>query len=364
MPVETLSVRALNRATLARQLLLARAPISVAEGVDRLAGLQAQEAKPPFIGLWSRLEGFERDQLAAAIRAREIVRATWLRGTLHLVGAADYAAFRETVRPVLEQGLRLLGDRAAGLDVDAVLPLARTLLQAGPRTFGELRGELQQAFPEVNERALGFTVRMLMPLVMEPTDDAWAFRANARFTPADEWIGRPLAASDARGELVLRYLAAFGPATAADVQAWSGLKGVAATIAELRPALVELADERGRTLHDLPDAPRPGDDVPAPARLLPEFDNLVLAHADRTRIVPDAYRGEIVTKNLRVRATFLWDGFVAGTWTSSVTRKAATLELAPFTPLPARAIKALSVEAEALLRFLEPDAVSFAVRAS
>ncbi|MEO9174149.1 MAG: winged helix DNA-binding domain-containing protein, partial [Gaiellales bacterium] len=252
-----LGVRALNRATLARQLLLAREQCTVVSAVERLCGMQAQEPKPPFIGLWSRVEGFERADLRRALEAREVVRGTLLRGTLHLLSAGDFVAFRAPIQPVLEQGLGLLGDRAEGLDVAALLPVARALLLEQPRTFNELRALLLEAFPQVNDRALGFAVRMLLPLVMVPTDDAWGFRSVSAFTLADEWLGRPIGVNADHGPLLRRYLAAFGPATAADAQTFTGVKGLAASFELHRPELVVFRDERGRELFDLPDAPRP-----------------------------------------------------------------------------------------------------------
>jgi hypothetical protein len=360
--VETLSLRALNRATLARQLLLARERVGAADAVERLGGLQAQEARPPFAALWTRLDGFAPDELRAALEARDVVRGTLMRGTLHLVSAADYRAFRSALQPALAQGLRALGERARGLDVDAVLAVARRLLQDGPHTFSELRASLLEAFPQVNERALGFAVRMQLPLVMVPTGDAWAFPSVARFTLADEWLGTKLAEGSSE-PLVRRHLAAFGPSTAADVQSWSGLKGIAKVLGELRPELEVLRDERGRELFDLPGAPRPGEDAEAPVRLLPEFDSLLLAHADRTRLVADEHRGKLVTRNLRVRAAFLVDGFVQGTWSTTRTGRAVTLELAPFGKLAKRVQQQLATEAESLLRFLEPAASTYAVRA-
>jgi hypothetical protein len=360
MATETLSLRALNRATLARQLLLARERVPVVEASERLGGLQAQEAKPPFAALWSRLDGFTRDDLGAALQARDAVRGTLMRGTLHVVSARDFCAFRSALQPVLAAGLRALGDRAEGLDLDAVLPVARKLLAAGPLTFSELRALLLEAFPAVHERALGFAVRMHLPLVMVPTDDPWSFRSPSRFTLADTWLGKGLVAKGSSEALVRRHLAAFGPATTADVQAWSGLKGLGKVIDGLRPELIAYRDVRGRELFDLPGAPRPSEDVDAPPRLLPEFDSLLLAHADRTRIVADEQRSSLVTKNLRVRATFLLDGTISGTWTIERSRKAATLVLAPFVTLPKRA-DALREEAEGMLRFLEPDAATFDV---
>ncbi|WP_019630464.1 winged helix DNA-binding domain-containing protein [Actinomadura atramentaria] len=358
---ETLSERALNRATLARQGLLTREPLGVAAAVERFGGLQAQEAAPPFVGLWSRLAGFAEDELRAALRAREVVRATTMRGTLHLVTAADYTAFRSSLQPVLDAGRKVLGNRAAGLDAEAVLPVARALLRERPRTFNEVRDLLVQRFPDVNDRALGFTVRMCLPLVMVPTDDRWAFPRVAEFTLAEDWLGAAPDPADEPDGLILRYLAAFGPATTADAQAWTGLPRLAPVLDRLRPRLRVLADERGRELFDLPDAPRPGPDAPAPPRLLPEFDSLVLAHADRSRFVDETDRARVTTKNLRVRATFLWDGRVAGTWDADRKRTSATLRLRPFRPLPDGAADALVAEAEALLAFTDPAVARHAV---
>jgi hypothetical protein len=287
-----------------------------------------------------------------------------MRGTLHLVSTRDFCTFRGALQPVLDQGLRALGDRAEGLDVAAVLPVARTILEAGPRTFTELRARLLEAFPDVNERALGFAVRMRLPLVVVPTDDPWSFRSPSQFTLADTWLGEGIVEEGSSEALVRRHLGAFGPASTADVQAWSGLKGLGKVLDELRPELVVFRDARGRELFDLPDAPRPDEDVAAPARLLPEFDSLLLAHADRSRIVADEHRSALVTKNLRVRASFLWDGVIQGTWTVERARKAATVVLAPFAPLPKRAVASLGEEASQMLRFLEPDATTFDVRVS
>ncbi len=362
---ETLTGRQLNRATLARQLLLERESIGPVEAIGRLCGLQAQEPAPPFIGLWTRLAGFEREHLLAALHDREVVRATLMRATLHLLGAEDYAAFRPALQPVMERAVRVLGDRAEGLEPERVLPAARALLLERPRGFNELRRLLHEQFPDVSDRALGYFVRTHVPLVMVPADGRWGFPSVADFTLADTWLERPLPADATPEGLVLRYLAAFGPASVADAQAWSGLQGLAPVFESLRSQLVVFKGENGRReLFDLPEAPRPDPDVPAPARFLPEFDNLVLAHADRTRLVADEHRGALVTKNLRVRAAFLWEGMVAGTWEIERKRAEAALVMTPFRPLPARAAKALSAEGEAMLRFAADDATSVAVRIS
>jgi hypothetical protein len=352
-----LTTRQLNRATLARQLLLEREEISVLDAVERLCGLQAQEPGPPFIALWSRVAEFGDGELRQALQDRAVVRATMMRGTLHLATAGDYAAFRAPLAPVLARAMTgALRQRAEGLEPDEVLPAARLMLEERPRTFDELRTLLQEEFPEVNHRALGYAVRMLLPLVMVPTDDRWGFPRVADFTLADRWLKRRLSAEEDPGDLVLRYLAAFGPASAADVQTWSGLQGIKPVLEGLRPRLSVFTDERGRELFDDPDAPRPEEDAPAPPRFLPEFDTLLLAHADRSRVIAEEHRPAVVTKNLRVRATFLIDGFVAGTWEIKRTRRAATLTIAPFASLSKRNAAALKREADSLLRFTDPDA--------
>ncbi|MEO3828388.1 winged helix DNA-binding domain-containing protein [Actinomadura sp. B10D3] len=353
---ETLSVQALNRATLARQMLLSREPVPVAEAVGRLCGMQAQEPKPPFLGLWTRLEGFQATDLHSAFHDRSIVRATMMRATLHLVTAADYTAFRTALQPMLDGALRVLGDRAKGLDLGKVVPAARSLMQEAPLTFNEVRASLQEIFPDVNDRALGYAVRLCVPLVMVPTQDRWGFPRTAQFTLADSWLGSVPAVEPAVEELMLRYLAAYGPGSAADAQAWSGLQSAGEALERLRPRLRVFADDKGRELFDLPDAPRPAEDVPAPARFLPEFDSLVLAHADRRRIIADEHRPMLTTKNLRVRAVFLWDGSARGIWETEYKRKVATLRMRPFEALPQTALDELTAEGEGLLRFLEPDA--------
>ncbi|MEU6750029.1 winged helix DNA-binding domain-containing protein [Spirillospora sp. NPDC046719] len=353
---DTLSVRTLNRATLARQLLLARERVPVADAVGRLFGMQAQEPRPPFVGLWSRLEGFQASDLHAALHDRTLVRATMMRATLHLMTASDYLAFRTSMQPMLDAAMRVLGDRAKGLDLEQVVPAACSLLDERPRTFNEVRALLQERFPDVNDRALGYAVRMCVPLVMVPTDDRWGFPRSAEFASADGWLGAAPSAVAAEDDLVLRYLEAFGPASAADAQTWSGLRSAGETLERLRPRLAVFADDKGRELFDLPGAPRPDEDVPAPARFLPEFDSLVLAHADRRRIIADAHRPSLTTKNLRVRAVFLWDGFARGVWETEYKRKVATLRLRPFEPLSQAALDELTAEGEALLRFTEPDA--------
>jgi hypothetical protein len=354
----SLSLQAINRATLQRQMLLERATTDVVTAVERLGGLQAQEPKPPFLALWTRLRDFDREQLHEPLRDGRIVRATAMRATLHLVSAGDYAALRTALQPVMSAAMGAVRGRDQGLDIDKLLPVASALIAESPRTFGELRPLLVQAFPGVNERALGYAVRMHLPLAMVPSEDRWSFASDAPFTLAR----KPSAEADPRA-LVRRHLGAFGPATAADVQTWSGLRGIGDVLAQMSDELEAFQHGR-RTLYDLPDAPRPDEDVPAPPRLLPEFDSLLLAHKDRSRVVADEHRRSLTTKNLRVKATFLVDGFVAGSWTVARKRDTATLTLAPFAKLPPAAAGELEHEAVALLRFAEPDAAKHRVEVS
>jgi Winged helix DNA-binding domain len=359
MPAPVLTAAELNRATLARQMLLQRERgIGVVEAMQRLAGMQAQEPKHPFVGLWMRLSDFEEASLRGALRERSVVRATLMRSTLHLLSAADYAALRLALQPPMRVALRALGARAEGLNPETVIPAAKKLLERSPLTFDEIRRRLQEQFPEVNDRALGYAVRTLLPLVMVPDEDArWGFGRAVRFTLGEQWLGQPLVQDGVEQALARRYLGAFGPASAKDLQAWSGVGGMKAVLDGMRDELDVFTDEGGRReLFDLPEAPRPGADVAAPPRLLAEFDNLMLAWNDRSRMIADEHRPLVTTKNLRVKATFLVDGVVAGTWTVAVKRRVATLTLQPFARVAKRALRELTVEAERLARLVEPGA--------
>ncbi|MEU8224397.1 winged helix DNA-binding domain-containing protein [Kribbella sp. NPDC048915] len=354
-----MSGRAVNRATLARQGLLAREAVPAVEVIERLVGMQGQEPKHPYVGLWTRIDGFEEAELDRAVTAKTVVRATMFRGTLHLLTAADYLRFRVTIAPVLEAGLRVLGDRGQGLEPEKVVVAAEKLLAKEPLTFTQVRDALQEQFPDVNERALGFCTRMLVPLVVYPTDVRWSWTANAPFTPAEQWIGKKLHRRNELKELVTRYLAAFGPATPQDFQTWSGLQKAKPVFDELD--LETFTDEDGKPLYDVPDAPRPDADTPAPVRFLPEFDNVLLSHAKRQRIIADEHKPAVFTKNLRVKATYTVDGRVAGLWTAAKKRAVATLTLTPFGRTTKKSLAELEREGDGLLRFLEPDATTYEV---
>ena len=362
---DVLTRGALSRATLARQMLLAREKTTVVRAVERLAGLQAQLARPPFIGLWSRVEGFRAEDLARAVHARKVVRATLMRGTLHLMTTKDYLELRPALQPLLSEAfVAVLKERAKRVDLDGVTRTARACLDEQPRTFEDLRAVLGKAWPGLDPRALGYAVRMHLPLVQVPTETRWGWPAAACFAPAESWIGKKMGKGGGARALVLRYLGAFGPASVRDAQAWSGMRSLADAFAELRPKLKVFHDEKGRELFELPKAPRPPAATPTPVRFLPDYDNLLLAHVDRTRVVADAHRSRLATKNLQVLATFLVDGFVAGSWKIERARSAAALVLTPFTPLSRQARSELTAEGTALLRFAESDATTAEVRFS
>jgi hypothetical protein len=352
-----LTARALNRALLARQMLLDRHVVSAVDAVAKLVAMQAQVARPPFVGLWTRLRDFDRAELSGALHDRRIVRVTSLRGTLHLMTTADYAAMRGALHGMLTRGMQsILRGRAATFDLPAIEAEGRRFFTK-PATFDALRDHLLQKFAGQDERAMAYAIRMHVPLVQVPTDAKWAYPAAADFAVADGWLSKKISTAVASPDtLVRRYLAAFGPATPADAQAWSGLQGLRDVFESMRSSLVTFRDARNRELFDVPDAPRPPEDADAPVRFVPDFDNLVLAHDDRSRIVADAHRARVTLKNLQVRATFLVDGMVAGTWRSERKRKTAVLVLEPFGAVTRRVRAALEEEGDTLLSFLEDDA--------
>ena len=352
-----LSVRALNRATLARQMLLRREKMTPLAAIERLVAMQAQVPKPPFIGLWTRLAKFERDDLLELLNSKKAVRATAIRATIHLMTAKDFIELRGAMQPGLDRGTSVLGGRDKGLDKGSLEKIARDFFGKGRATFDDLRKHLEQKSPKGDIRAMAYSIRLFVPLVQVPTDATWGFPGSAEFALADEWLGKKISTKHAPpDELIRRYLAAFGPATPGDFQVWCYTKTMREEFERMRPELVTFQDERKRELFDLPDAPRPDEDTPAPIRFLPDYDNLVLSHDDRTRILADEHRSRILTPNLQVRGSFLVDGFVAGSWSTKRQKKTATLVLEPFGKLAKKVVTELEEEGEALLRFAEADA--------
>jgi hypothetical protein len=348
--------RTLNRATLARQLLAERAARPARDVIDHLVGLQAQEPLEPYVGLWSRTAGFVPDELVGLMEAREVVRTHLQRRTIHLITAADCLALRSLFQPMLVQRMYGTLKRVLpGVDLDELTAAGHPHFHAEPLRLPDVARRVGERWPEVQVRDLGYALSSLVELVQVPPRGMWGHgSAPAASTTIEAWLGRAPDASPAdAGELVLRYLRAYGPATSADVRSWAGLSGLPAAITALKPQLRTFRDERGRELLDVEDGPLPDPDTPAPPRFLPAFDNAVLGYDDRTRIIDAEHRNlSIAGKRL-----LLVDGRVAATWTSSDDG----ITVAPLRPFTSA--EQAEVEEEGLaLAVLLSDGVSDKVR--
>ncbi|HEX5947861.1 MAG TPA: winged helix DNA-binding domain-containing protein [Acidimicrobiales bacterium] len=353
-----LSNAALNRALLARQMLLERAPRSVADAVRDLVGLQAQAPWSPYYALWSRLDGFDPHELGAMLTDRRAVRIVVMRGTIHLVTADDCRFLRPLLADFLGRGLAT-SNWAPGLvdlDLDEVVAAGRELIEAEPLTFNALGKRLAERWPDRDPATLAQVVRARAPLVQLPPRAVWGKAGQVVVTTAEHWLGGPLAADATLDDLILRYLAAFGPASVMDAQAWCGLTRLKEVADRLGDRVVRFRNEAGRELLDLPDAPRPDPDVPAPVRFLPDFDNVLLSHADRTRIVGDEARQRLRSPNGILPGTVLVGGMVAGIWTIERARGSAALVVTPFGPLSGADREAVEDEGAALLAFAAAEA--------
>jgi hypothetical protein len=280
-----------------------------------------------------------------------------MRGTIHLVTARDCLQISPLLRPVLD---RLLFNNPArrdveGMDLDELITAGRSLLEEKPRTAAELRDLLHERWPERDAGALASSLLFLTPLVQTPPRGIWGVGGKPTVTTIESWLGQPLEPNPSKEDLVMRYLAAFGPATVNDLQSWSGLTRLGEVVERLRPRLRIFRDESGKELFDLPNAPRPDPETPIPVRFVAEFDNLILSHADRSRVVPEAARRLIVTKNGMVPGTVLVDGFVQGSWKITKSRNTATLTINPYAPIANQDRAALEEEGARLLTFAAPD---------
>lgn len=352
-PMRTLTVRDLNRALLARQLLLARTDRHALEVVEHLTGLQAQDPDPPYVGLWSRITGFTVADLTGLLYERTVVRATLFRGTQHLVTAEDYLWIRPLMQPYLDRWQKAaFGKATVGLDLIELREFVRKLLDDGPMTRPELGKALVARWPGRDPVSLARSAQGLLAIVHPPPDGTWGRRGVTPFELAENWLRRPLEPDPAAAaRLILRYLAAFGPASVKDVQAWSGLTRLREVVEPLRGQLRSFRTEGGVELLDLPDAPRPDADEPAPVRLLAALDNVVLGHADRTRIVNDELRPHTI-----VDATVTIDGFVRGVWKLKNDKGRTVLTARTREPLSAADQDAVGEEAELLLAFAGAEA--------
>ena len=350
--------RALNRATLARQHLLARVPMPVDRMVEHLVGLQAQTPHTAYVGLWDRIEGFTPDQLADRLVDRSVVRIALMRGTIHLVTAGDARTIRPLVQPVLDRVQRSQFDkRLAGIDRDDLIAAGRAFVDERPRTFKELGDHLLRRWPDRDRTALEQAIRTAVPLVQVPPRGLWGRSGPIAHTSLEAWLGpAPSNPSMAIDDLVRRYLAAFGPASVMDVQAWCALTRLAEVLERLRPSLVTFRDEAGRELFDVPEAPRPDADTPAPPRYLYDFENLLLSYADRSRFVRPGLARSITARTQESLSTFILDGLVSGIWAVQRERATATLVVTPFRRLTSREREGLTVEGAGLLAFAAADA--------
>ena len=361
---EVLGQRALNRALLERQLLVARSTMGVDDTLEHLVGMQAQAPLAPYVGLWSRLEGFQPAALAERIEGRGAVRAmAMLRGTIHLLTARDSLGMRPVLQPVLERTFRAspFGRNVTGMDMDALLALGRELLDTQPRTLSELARALGEQWPDRDAVSLSYAIRHLVPLVQIPPRGLWGSTGSARLAVTETWLDRPLDSTVTADSLVIRYLTAYGPATISDVGTWSWLTGVRKIVERLRPRLRTFEDESGRELFDIADGPLPDPDTTVPVRFLPEYDNVLLSHSDRTRIVPRGRTVPLPPGNGAVIGTFLVDGMMRGTWRITREITGAVLTVEPDEKLANSDRVALEAEGHELVRFSAADASSHEV---
>lgn len=352
-----LAQSALNRALLERQLLLCRVPMAVVDTAEHLVGLQAQSPLAPYVGLWTRLERFDPAELAGLLTERAMVRTPAMRTTIHLFTARDCLALRPLFDGLLARTFASSAFDVGGVDLDALTAEAVALLEQRPRTRGELGGLLARTRPDSDPLALSYALQHLLPLVQTPPRAVWGAASGSKPTWAltRTWLGADLQATTLR-ELVLRYLAAFGPATVADIQLWSGLTKLKEVVEELGDRLLELRGENGAVLFDLPDALRPDPDTPAPPRFLPEYDNVLLSHADRSRVNPEGRRVPLPPGNGARAGTLLVDGTYSADWKLVRQGDTAVLQIEPFSALASGDTEAVEREGAQLLRFIAEGA--------
>jgi hypothetical protein len=355
-----LTRRQLNRSLLARQMLLERADLPAIEVIERLVGMQAQVPTDPYTALWSRIEGFDRQELSRLIAERRAVRAVALmRTTIHLVSARDALSIRPLMQPALERVWRYstFSKSIGGADVADVIAAGLELLAERPYVATELGKRLQERWPDADANSLGYAIRFLVPVLQPPPRGLWGKGGLAFIETIERWLGQPMDPSPSVDEFVLRYLAAFGPATARDVQVWSWWTGIREVLDRLRSRLVTYRDEHGRELFDVPDAPFPDADTSAPVRFLPEYDNIVLSHHDRTRVIDRK-----LSEPIWMRGSILVDGFIRGTWRIDTKQNESTLRIGLFDSLTPADHADIEAEAERLADFLVPDARTRQIR--
>jgi DNA glycosylase AlkZ-like len=353
VPGTVLSQRTLNRTLLVRQGLLTRERRPAAELITWLVGLQAQEPIDPYVGLWTRIEGFDPLELSGLIERREAVRIGTLRGTLHLLTAADCVDLVPVLAGNRERAWRSspFAKQLAGLDIAAVVEAGRQALETQPRSPSALGEALAARWPDRDRVSLAYAARILLPLVQIPPRGLWPTSGRTVNTTAQAWLGVPMGTHDDPEALIRRYLAAFGPATSADVRTWSWLTGVREVLERMRPTLVTYRDEAGRELFDLRDAPIADPDSRAAVRFLPQYDNVFLSHGDRSRISGVLSWGVGFGR----KGVILVDGGITGAWRVRRDAKVATMTIELGRRLTRDERRDLDEEAERLGAFLDPD---------
>jgi hypothetical protein len=348
-----LSRRTLNRTLLARQLLLERVRRPVIEVIEHLVGMQAQEPVDPYVGLWIRIDGFDPGELSTLIESRRAVRLGHLRGTLHLVSARDALRQYPILAEVMARSWKSspFAKRLVGVDLEAVLARARELLETRPMTPSELGAALSPEWPERDAPSLAYAARFMLPLVQVPPRGLWGRTGRPTNTTAEAWLGASMVAHPVRDDLIVRYLAAFGPATVADMRVWSWLTGLREVVDRLRPRLRTFRDDAGRELFDVEDGLIADADLPAPIRFLPQYDNVFLSHDDRSRILSD----DVSVPDLAWRGGVLVDGFVAAAWRIDRDRARATMTVTLAQPVTPDQRVEIEAEGERLLTFLAAD---------
>lgn len=349
MAPETLSQWAINRATLDRQLLLRRASLPLLDAVEHLVGLQAQTPHSWYHGLWCRLVDFDPAALASLLVDRAVVRMALMRSTIHLVTAADCRWLRPLTQPAIERTTSgAFGKNLVGIDAEKLIAAGRELLEDRPMIFSELGRALAERWPDRDPASLAQAIRAWVPLVQVPPRGVWGRSGRPAHTTIESWLGTGVDPAPSVDRLVLRYLAAFGPASVKDAQTWCGLTRLAEVFARLE--LVSFRDETGRELWDLPNAPRPDPDTPAPPRFLYDFDNLLLSHADRSRVATVEAAQQVYPDNVQP-CHLLVDGFAAAEWKLTRKRGDAVLTIRPFTRLSKKDTSAVTAEGARLLDF-------------
>ena len=346
--------RTLNRTLLARQFLLERVGARATDVVEHLVGMQAQVPLDPYVACWSRLRAFDPDALGRQLLERRLVRMSLMRATLHLVSSADALRLRPLLQEMLERAFASspFARNLVGLDLAPVLARGRGLVEETPLTVAQLRAALGEEWPHHDSNSLAYAVRYLVPLVQVTPRGVWGLTLPPTVTTLASWVG-PKAPDTGTGvdEFVLRYLRAFGPASRADIRAWSWLSDVRSIIARLRPHLRVYRDEAGRELYDVSDGVFAERSAPAPVRFLPQYDNVFLAHADRSRVMDRVTWGASFTH----RGSFFVDGFLAGAWKLTDKKRNATLVVDIRTRKRLAERRQIREEAEALLVFLTPE---------